>query len=185
MAGVTLVEQATNWYNKQVPLSLIMKQGVIKKIFVKDIMTKEVTATSPETSLLDVAKIIAEHNFNGLPVIDKENKVVGIITEFDLIAKASEVTITTLRKVLKDVYESTDDNNRLKEKSDEIYPLKVSDVMTVDPITTSVDSTFEELIDLFKKNQRINPIPVVDSDNKLIGLISRSDILKPLRFYIE
>ena len=151
-----------------------------QKIFVKDIMSKDVMTASPEMSLLDVAKVIAEHGFNGLPVVDKEKHVLGIITEYDLIEKASQVTIGTLRKVLDDVYKSKDTNLRFKEKSDEIYPLRVADIMTKDPITISPDATFEEVVQLFRTNQKINPLPVIDKDRKLIGIVSRTDILKPL-----
>lgn len=154
-----------------------------KNVLVKDIMTDEVVTASPDMSLLDVAKIIAEHNFNGLPVIDENHKIVGIITEFDLIEKASEATINTLHEVLNDVYASKDADTRLKGRAKEIYPLKASDIMTKETVTIHPEATFEELIELFRGNPKINPIPVVDGSDKLVGLVSRSDILRPLSFY--
>ena len=160
-----------------------MEQEPPKKILVKDIMTKEVMTASPEMSLLDVAKIVSEHNFNGLPVIDKNRQVVGIITEFDLIEKASEITLNTLRNVLRDIHASKDINFSVKDRSEEIYPMKVSDIMTKDPITVSPETTYEEMIDLFRNNQKINPVPVVDQEKKLLGLVSRSDVLRPLGVY--
>ena len=150
-----------------------------KKFLVKDIMTKEVLVASPEMSLLEIAQIIAEHSFNGLPVVDKEKHVLGIITEYDLIEKASQVTLDTLQKVLRDVYASKDDQSRLKDRADEIYPLKVADIMTKGPTTISPDTSFEDVIQLFRANQKVNPLPVVDKDNKLVGIISRTDVLKP------
>ena len=70
------------------------------KITAKDIMTKEVVSVPLETSLLDVAKILAERNFDGVPVVDKEDRLVGIVTEYDLINKTSAVHLPTLQIVL-------------------------------------------------------------------------------------
>ncbi len=161
----------------------IMVNKTTKKILVKDIMTTEVMSAHIDMSVLDVAKVLSEHNFNGMPVVDKENKVLGIITEFDLIEKASEATLNTLRSVLHDVYNSKEPNSNFKKRSEEIYPLKVGDIMTKNPMVISPDAPFEELIDIFRKNQRINPIPVVDKENKLLGLVSRSDLLKSSGIY--
>ncbi len=160
-----------------------MESAPPKNVLVKDIMTEDVVTASPDMSLLDVAKIISDHNFNGLPVVDKDNYVIGIITEFDLIEKASEVTINTLRDVLRDVYSAKDSDAKLQDRTQEIYPLKTKDIMTKEIITINADATFEELIGVFRKHQKVNPIPVVDSNNKLIGLVSRSDILRPLSVY--
>ncbi|KKT82581.1 MAG: CBS domain protein [Candidatus Yanofskybacteria bacterium GW2011_GWA2_44_9] len=161
----------------------VMSENAPTKVLVKDIMSRNPITASPEMSLLDVAKVISEHNFNGLPVVDSENRVIGIITEYDLINKASEATIETLRNVLRDISSSKNRNYMLDKKPQEIYPLKVSDVMTSKPVTVSPEMPFEDLVDLFRKNQKINPIPVVDRDNKLIGVVSRYDILRPLGIY--
>ena len=154
-----------------------------KKVFAKDIMTKKVLTTSLEMSLLEVARIISEHNFNGLPVVDKENHVLGIVTEYDLIDKASEITVKTLKKALQDIHERTNGDKGFKHKAEEIYPLKVSDVMTKDPITVGPDTSIEDLMELFRKNQRVNPVPIVDKDRKLLGLVSRTDILRPFDIF--
>ena len=73
------------------------------KIFAKDIMSKQVVTVHPETTLLDVAKVLAEHNFDGVPVVDNDNKLVGIVTEYDLINKTSAVHLPTLQVILRNL----------------------------------------------------------------------------------
>lgn len=146
------------------------------KIFARDIMTKEVITVSPETSLLDIAKLIAEHNFDGVPVIDKDGYLLGLVTEYDLINKTSAVHLPTLQVILKNLPQFRKEEVHFQE---EILSLKVVNIMNKEPVILRDDATFEEVIKLFKEHHRVNPIPVVDKDNKVVGVISRFDVLRP------
>ncbi|MBI2065406.1 MAG: CBS domain-containing protein [Candidatus Yanofskybacteria bacterium] len=153
-----------------------MKDNDPTKVLAKDLMTKEVVSVHPETNLLDVAKILAEHNFDGVPVIDNDSKVVGIVTEYDLINKTSAVHLPTLQIVLRNLPQFKAEESHFQE---EILSLKVSDIMNKDPLTIEADLPYDEIIKLFKEHHKVNPIPVVDKDHKIIGVISRFDVLRP------
>ncbi|OGM99726.1 MAG: hypothetical protein A2817_02515 [Candidatus Yanofskybacteria bacterium RIFCSPHIGHO2_01_FULL_39_8b] len=142
----------------------------------KDIMTKEVISVPVETSLLDVAKVLAERNFDGVPVVDNEGHLVGIVTEYDLINKTSAVHLPTLQIVLKNLPQFKKEEAHFQE---EILSLKVSDIMNKEPLTLSPDISYDDVIKLFREHHRVNPIPVVDKDNKVLGVISRFDVLRP------
>ncbi len=148
----------------------------LTNITVKELMTTEVITVNPETPLLDVAKIIAEHNFDGVPVVDKDNKLVGLVTEYDLINKTSAIHLPTLQVVLKNMPLFKKDQSHFQE---EILSLKVSDIMNKEPLTLTETATFEEIIRVFKEHHRVNPIPIIDKDNKVIGVVSRFDVLRP------
>src|SRR3990167_8195816 len=75
-----------------------------KQVLVRDFMTKKVISISPNSSITDATRIITEHSFDGLPVIDETNHLVGIITEYDLITKTSDVSTSFLEKILSDIY---------------------------------------------------------------------------------
>src|SRR3989344_3499863 len=153
-----------------------MKKTEDTKILAKDIMTKEVVAVHPDTPLLEVAKVLAEHNFDGVPVVDNENHVVGIVTEYDLINKTSAVHLPTLQVVLRNLPQFKKEEAHFQE---EILQLKVSDIMNKDPITLTPDASYDEVIKLFREHHRVNPIPVIDKDHKVVGVISRFDVLRP------
>jgi len=145
-------------------------------VLAKDIMTKEVVSVRPDTNLLDVAKILAEHNFDGVPVIDGDSKVVGIVTEYDLINKTSAVHLPTLQVILRNLPQFKAEESHFQQ---EILSLKVLDIMNKDPLTVQADTPYNEVINLFKDHHKVNPIPVVDKDHKIIGVISRFDVLRP------
>ena len=67
---------------------------------VKDIMTKDVTSVHPEISLFDAHEIIVRSNFDGVPVVDAEGRVIGILTEYDMLSKASVMHLPTLQKLI-------------------------------------------------------------------------------------
>jgi len=70
---------------------------------VRDIMTTEVVTTSPEASVLSVSKIFSERHYNGLPVVDKNGVLVGLITQYNLISTESLLQMPTLEKIAKTV----------------------------------------------------------------------------------
>ncbi|OGN01039.1 MAG: hypothetical protein A3B91_02915 [Candidatus Yanofskybacteria bacterium RIFCSPHIGHO2_02_FULL_41_29] len=153
-----------------------MKKTEDGKIFSKDIMTKEVVAVHPETPLLEVAKILAEHNFDGVPVVDNENRVVGIVTEYDLINKTSAVHLPTLQVILRNLPQFKKEEAHFQE---EILELKVMDIMNKEPLCLAPDVPYDEVIKIFREHHRVNPIPVIDADKKILGVISRFDVLRP------
>lgn len=154
-------------------------------VSVKDIMTKEVVSVYPETALTEVAKIIAERAFDGVPVVDKNNKLVGILTEYDLISKGSAVYLPTFQLILQNIKVYNKDKSRFQKEFNEVSMLKVKDVMNPDPLTFTGDATFEEVVTAFRDHHRVNPIPIVDKENKVIGVVSRFDVLKPLRLLLK
>ncbi|OGI60340.1 hypothetical protein A2641_01320 [Candidatus Nomurabacteria bacterium RIFCSPHIGHO2_01_FULL_37_25] len=147
---------------------------------VKNIMIEEVVSVSLDTPLIEVARILAEHSFDGMPVVDKNNKLVGILTEYDLISKGSAVHLPTLQIVLQDVKVYNKDKATFKETFEEIASLRVSDVMNSEPLTLDEDATFEEAVIAFRDHHRVNPIPVINKKREVVGVVSRYDILESL-----
>src|SRR3989338_11356656 len=97
------------------------------KVFARDIMTKEVISVHSDTSLLDVAKALAEHNFDGVPVVDSENKLIGIVTEYDLISK-DMIHLPTLQVVLNNLQVFKKDQAQFDAEIKKLSNLKVKDV---------------------------------------------------------
>lgn len=118
------------------------------------LMTTRVISVSPETTLLDAGKKLATYKFNGLPVVDNDNVLVGIVTEYDIIAHIS---------------------GRTGKKNN---VLTVGEIMTRNPYTLSQDATFEEALALFRDHRTANPLPVIDKDRRVVGVLSRTDLLK-------
>lgn len=149
-------------------------------INIADIMNHEVVSVGPETPLIEAASLIAKHNFDGVPVVDESKKLVGILTEYDLVSKGSLVHLPTLQILLQNLTAFRRDRSQFQKEVEEVSALKVRDVMNTDPLTLADTATFEEVESTFRQHHRVNPIPVIDSERKVVGVVSRFDILKPL-----
>jgi acetoin utilization protein AcuB len=131
-------------------------------MLVKNWMSKEVITVDPDDSMQDAIYMLQEQNIKILPVMDKE-KIVGIITDRDL-KKASPSDATTLD---------------MHELLFLISKIKVRDLMKKQVYTANPDDTVEETAAVLLE-QKISGAPVVDENNRLLGIITRSDIFRVL-----
>ena len=144
-------------------------------------MEKNVVSVRPDTPLSEAAKILAEHGFDGVPVVDEQNTLQGILTEYDMISKGSVIHLPTFQKILESMPVFSKDKKEFQSDVREVANMKVRDVMNTDPLTLRQDATYEETVAAFRDHHRVNPIPVIDEYKKVIGVVSRFDVLKPLR----
>jgi len=118
----------------------------------RDLMQTRMVAVTRQYSARDLSILIHSGMFSGVPVIEPGNHLVGMVTEFD---------------VLKALVEGKD-----------LHNLKAEDVMTPNPVTVEESATAEEVVNQMMNHQIIR-IPVV-RDGKLLGMISRTDLLNHL-----
>ncbi len=143
-------------------------------------MTEKPMTVRPETALVDVAKLLTDNKFNGVPVVDAENTLVGIITEYNLISGQMGIHLPTLQKVLGDLPVFSKDQKDFSDDVASVTKLTAKDIMNVDPFSLASTSSYEEVVKAFQSHHAINPIPVIDPQRKLVGVVSRYDVLKPL-----
>ena len=151
------------------------------KLTIRDVMTRDAVLVKVDTPLVEAARIIAEYNFDGVPVVNEEGKLVGILTEYDLISKSSAVHLPTFQILLQNLRVLRGDKSQFQKEVEEIMSLTVKDVMNNDPLTLPETASYEEVVTAFAEHHRVNPIPVIDADKKVVGVVSRFDVLKPLR----
>ncbi len=147
------------------------KERTALKISIRDVMTKDVITIKNDADVNDVIRLLSDNNISGLPVIGNENHVIGIVTEADILSMAGMKRGHTFRDILKHIL-------------GEPLPLrktgsKVGDVMTSPAITTKAGVSIKEAAKIMDE-RRIKRLPVLDSKNKLIGIISRADIVRAI-----
>ncbi len=143
----------------------------------KDIMTTEILTVTPETSVSELAEIFTSHNINGVPVINAEGKLLGVVTENDLIYQKKKVHIPTVINILDSVIylESPD---KMKQEMQKITGVMVEDIYTRDVVTIDKEAQIDEVATIMAE-KNIHTIPVLE-DDKLIGVIGKGDIIKTL-----
>jgi CBS domain-containing protein len=144
---------------------------------IKDLMTKNVLSVKPTDTVNAVADVLAEHHFTGVPVVDDDGKLLGTISERDFIASDSKLYLPTYIKILQDTDFISGDKKRLPAEARAIIEATAEDIMNRSVITADPEMTLEQLAELFAA-KRVNPIPVVDKDFNLLGIVSRSDLIK-------
>ena len=150
---------------------------MVQKLYVKDIMTANPVTVGPEDSVVYAARILFERNFNGLPVVNEQKEVVGILTEIDLISKGGDLHMSMLINVLGNLDTYKKDNSLVKDEIKRLMILKVKDIMNTDPLTIEESAPIKTLAELFASHHKVNPIPVVQN-KKIVGVISRFDLVK-------
>jgi CBS domain-containing protein len=135
----------------------------------KDVMTTEVLTVQKFDSVLAVADILASRNISGLPVVDKQEKVIGIITQADILSVVGVRKDNTFKDLLKHMLGEPFPERRIGDI--------VGDVMTPAVLTASPETNIAEIVRLMDE-KKIRRLPVVDGKKKLVGIISRADILK-------
>lgn len=143
----------------------------------REIMTKDVITTKPEAKVDEVARILLENKISGIPVVDAEDHVLGIITEKDLMIKASDLKVPfyiTLFNSIIFLENPIRFNNDIKKYA----ASRVKDAMSSKVFVVEEDTPVSKVVEIMQ-NKTINRVPVV-RNGKLVGIITRNDILKTL-----
>lgn len=139
------------------------------EMHVKDVMTTGVISVQKYESIMHVASILSEKSISGLPVVDKENKVLGIITQADILSIVGVRRENTFKDLLKHMLGEPLPERRMGSI--------VGDIMTCPVVTISPDANIAEAAQVMDE-KKIRRLLVVDDKNMLVGIISRADILK-------
>ncbi len=136
---------------------------------VADIMQRDVKTVHQGSALTEAAKLMTNAKVSGLPVLDVDDKLVGILSEADFLS-ALDVRGGS---AIQDLFETIIRKRRSRKKMGTI----VDDIMTKDPICISADSTLRQALELMGKN-RIKRLVITNADNHVEGIVSRADVMK-------
>jgi len=131
-------------------------------MFISKVMTRNVVTIDPNADISQAREIMAKHSFRHLPVVDENNRPIGIVTDRDIRSALPSPPL--------------DDEDCRKEWK-RFSKRKLKDIMTKNPVTISpLDTIQDALLLLYKKH--FGALPVVDEQGKLIGIISVRDLLR-------
>jgi CBS domain-containing protein len=139
-----------------------------------DIMTMGVTTVRPDTTIEHAARVMLEHRISGLPVVNAQGKLLGIVTERDLLRR-EEIGTARHRPSWLEIWLS---RRQLAQEYAQEHGRQVEHVMTRDVASVGPDTSVSEIVDLMEK-RGIKRLPVV-GDGKVIGIVSRSNLLLAL-----
>ena len=131
-------------------------------MFVSRSMTRKVISVDPETKIFDAQELMQANNIRHLPVIEKDDKLVGIVTDRDI---RSALPYSFFKKSLDEL------------EKEKISTLRAKDIMSKKPITISPSYTIQDALIMIQESN-VGALPVVDDKGKITGIISVRDLLR-------
>ncbi|WP_432665997.1 CBS domain-containing protein [Wukongibacter baidiensis] len=142
----------------------------------KDIMNNDVISVKAEDKVEDLVKILLENEISGVPVVDEKGNVVGIVSEADLIYPEKSLHLPAFIPVLDGIV-FLESFKKLEKEIKKMTAYRVKDVMNKDVVAVKEDTEVQEVVNILL-DKKINRVPVVNEENKLVGIITRSNILR-------
>ena len=149
-----------------------------EKMRAKDIMKKNVIFVSKEERVKTIVSILMQNHVSGVPVVDTNNRLIGIVTEKDLITKEKGLNISSYMEFVANIV-FIDGEIQHHHRYRHLNYLTASDIMSSPVYAVHVDATIGEIASIMV-NRRINRLPVINEKNQLVGIIGRSDLLPTL-----
>lgn len=149
-----------------------LREG-LPDVKVGEVMRREVATVSPESPITQVVELLLDKDFTALPVVDDGGKVVGMVSDSDLLTRGGmNVTISLKRatdlEYVRGLHESLENPGHM-----------VSDVMTREVVTVQPDTVLGQAARLMVE-KRLKRLPVVDNDGRIVGILGRLDILNTI-----
>ena len=143
----------------------------------QDIMTKEVITVAPDTPVGKLAGLLWGKKISGAPVVDEEGKLVGVVTESDLIEQTKKFHIPTVISILDSVI-FLESAKKIENEINKMTGATVKDICAAAPVSVNEETPLDEIATIMAE-KKIHTLPVVRG-GKLVGVVGKSDIIRTL-----
>jgi CBS domain-containing protein len=149
----------------------------MEELKVRDIMQRDVITVGPDTTVRELAEILAEHKISGVPVIDETRHVVGMVSEADVILQDADLHFPYYIQFLESVI-FLESVSKFSERFRKAFASKVSDIMSKEVVWISADESVHDAATMMA-NQKVNRLPVIEG-RILVGIVTRGDIVRAI-----
>lgn len=144
---------------------------------VREIMTASPVTIGPEAEVVQAARLMLDLRINGLPVVDADGRLVGVICQSDLIAEQKKAPLPSFFTLL-DAYIPLTSLKHLEREVEKIAAATVAQAMTPDPVSVGPETSIDEAAGLMV-DRGFHTLPVVEG-GRLVGVLGKEDLLKML-----
>ena len=143
----------------------------------REIMTRNVVTVKKDQPISDLSKLFIENHFNGVPVLDDAGKVIGVVTQSNLIEQNKNLHIPTVIALF-DAVLFLESEKKFESDLKKLTGSKIEDIYQNKPITVSPDTDLSEITTLMAEKD-VHTLPVLKSD-KLVGIIGKKDVIRAM-----
>lgn len=140
----------------------------------QDVMTRDVISIGPDATVLQAARLMLQHHISGLPVLDDNDNLVGVLSEGDFLRRRETKTERQRSRWLEFIMGP----GRIAAEYSHSHGNKVSEVMTTDVQTVEQDAALEDIVEVMER-RRIKRVPVV-CGGQMVGIITRSNLMRAM-----
>jgi CBS-domain-containing membrane protein len=145
-----------------------------------DIMNSDVPALGPQDDARRAIELLAKQDLGALPVVNSEERVIGIVSESDLVLseEQADLHLPNFVNIMGGII-FTESMKGFEKRLNKAFATNVRDLMTPDPVCARIDDGVEKVARLIAEKHH-NHLPVVDGDGRLAGVVTRADALAAL-----
>lgn len=143
----------------------------------KDIMTKDVLTVSLDTPVKKVAELLADYEISGAPVLDEHDRVIGVVTESDLIEQKKNLHLPTVVTLFEGVL-FLERPQKMKREIEKMLGATVKDIYSKKVITINENTTLEDIATIMSE-KKVHLLPVLRGD-ELVGVVGKVDVVRAL-----
>jgi len=144
----------------------------------KDIMTKDVITVRPDATVEELARLLMEHKISGVPVVNEEKKIIGIVTENDLIRKNKRFHIPTVIRIF-DAYILLG-SGKAEEEIRKMAATTVDEICTKKVVSIKAETSLEDIATIMAE-QHIHLLPVL-SGSTVVGIVGKADMVRAITY---
>jgi CBS domain-containing protein len=143
----------------------------------KDIMTRQVITVPPELSVRELATLLLTHKIGGAPVVSGDGKLLGVVTESDLIDQGKNVHIPTVVSIL-DSFLVLESPHRMDQEFKKMMGRTVGDICAKELVTVTEETPLSDIATIMSE-KRVHTLPVV-VEGELVGVIGKTDLIRSI-----
>jgi len=147
----------------------------LKDLTAADIMQPNVVTIKEDASVRELAELLSKKKISGAPVVDDQNRVVGIVSEGDLVLQDAEIHFPHYIELLGNIV-YLESVKKYEDRLRKVAAASVSEIMTTDVISVQKDTSVHEVATLMT-DKKVNRLPVLDG-NILVGIVTRADLVR-------
>lgn len=145
---------------------------------VAEAMSHSPVVAKPEMPLEEAIRILADRHISGLPVVDEQGKLLGVISETDLMWRETGVTSPAYIMLLDSVI-YLENPAKYNQELHKVLGQNVGEVMTKNPLTASADMPLPDAARLMH-DKKVHRLPVIDDQHQVVGILTRGDIIRAM-----
>lgn len=147
-----------------------------RELPVTAVMTPNVITVSPDTSVEEAVTLLGRHGISGAPVVDAGGRLVGLLDDSDLIVSEARLHAPTVVEILGAYFPLPGERHRFDEEVRHALGGTVGEVMDDHPPSVGLDATVEDVATLIVQ-RHVSRVPVLDDDRRVVGIITRGDLV--------